>query len=78
MGGGVDDADERVHFRYLLRFDEVLKGAVQGFWWRLFDVDRLWLRIRELDLDDGGDLGNRDFRRQDERERVAAFRMRRR
>ena len=78
MGGGVDDADDRVHFRYLLRLDKVFIGAVQGFWRRLFDVDRLRLRIRELDLDDGGDLGNWDFRRRDERKRIAAVRKRRR
>ena len=62
MGGGVDHADHRVHFRYLFRLEVVLVRAVQRLWGRLFDVDRLRLRIREMQLDDWGDLGDRDLR----------------
>ena len=57
MRAGVDNADNRVHFRDVFCLEIVFKGGVQGFWRRLLDVDRL--RLRKLDLDDGGDLGNR-------------------
>ena len=59
LGGGVDNADNRVHFQYLLGLQIILVRAVQRFWGRLLNVDRL--RIREMELDDGGDLGNRDL-----------------
>ena len=59
MGCGVHNADNRVDFRYLFRLEIVLNRAVEGLWRRLFDVDRL--RIREMQLDDLGDLGNRDL-----------------
>ena len=59
MGGGVHNADDRYHFRYLFRLNVVFVCAVQELWRRLFDVD--WLRIRELELNDGGDLGNWDL-----------------
>ena len=61
MGGGVHNADDRVYFLYLLCLDVVLVRTVQRLWRRLLDVDRLRLRIREMQLDDRGDLGNRDL-----------------
>ena len=51
MGGGVYNADHRFYFQYFLCLEIVLVRAVQRLWGRLFDVDRLRLRIREMQLD---------------------------
>ena len=72
MGGGVHNADNRVDFRYLFRLDVVLVCTVEGVLRRLLDVD--WLRIREMQLDDRGDMGDGDLRRGHDGERETTIR----
>ena len=72
MGGRVHHAHHRVDFRYLFRLEEVLEGTVEGVLRRLLDVDWLW--IREMQLDNRGDLGDGDLRRGHNGEREATIR----
>ena len=76
MRARVDDADNLVNLWDVLCLDPILKCGIEAARGRLLDNHRL--RRRKLDLDNGGDLGNRGLWRQDERKRVAAFRLRRR
>ena len=75
MCGRVHHAHNRVDFRYLFRLEIVLVRTVEGVLRRLFDVDVL--RIREMQLDDRGDLGVRDFRRGHDSKRESTIRKRR-
>ena len=75
MRGRVHHAHNRVDFRYLFRLEIVLVRTVEGVLRRLLDVGRL--RIREMQLDDRGDLGNGDFRRGHDGERESTIRKRR-
>ena len=77
MGGRVHHAHHRVDFRYLFRLEVVLVCTVQRVLGRLFDVDWLRLRIREMQLDDWGDLGDRNLRRGHNGKREATIRKRR-
>ena len=70
----VDDADDRVDFRDVLRLNPILECGPEAARGRLLDDDRL--RRQKLDLGNWGNLGNWKLWRRDEGERVAAFRVR--
>ena len=72
----VNDADNRVDFRDVLRLNPILECGPEAARGRLLDDDRL--RRRKLDLGDGGNLGDWRLRRRDESEGVSSFWMRRR